>query len=98
MVCAVIVRRHEGVQSYLVLDDHPREFLRHVGFLEEFSVRIWLGSLDPVDAQEEWAEMLGEDPYDGTYSIIDSRHRDFVADRAFWDALPEERQRQEPSA
>ena len=32
MVCAIIVRRHDGVQSYLILDDNPREMLRHVGF------------------------------------------------------------------
>ena len=34
MACPIIIRRHEGVQSYLVLDDNPRELLRHVGFAE----------------------------------------------------------------
>ena len=62
MACPIIIRRHEGVQSYLVLDDNPRELLRHVGFAEPFSVRPWLGSVDPEDALEEWAEMLAEDP------------------------------------
>ena len=62
MACPIIIRRHEGVQSYLVLDDNPRELLRHVGFAEPFSIRPWLGSVDPQDAREEWAEMLAEDP------------------------------------
>jgi len=62
MACPIIIRRHEGFQSYLVLDDNPRELLRHVGFADQFSVRPWLGSLDPHDAREEWAEMLAEDP------------------------------------
>ena len=47
MACPIIIRRHEGVQSYLVLDDNPRELLRHVGFAEPFSVRPWLGSRGP---------------------------------------------------
>ena len=34
MACPIIIRRHEGFQSYLVLDDNPRELLRHVGFAE----------------------------------------------------------------
>jgi hypothetical protein len=80
----VIVRKHEGVQSYLVLDDHPRELLRHVGFYQEFSIRTWYGSLDAADAREEWAEMLGEDPYDGSYLIVESTFRDFVADAPLW--------------
>ena len=32
MACPIIIRYHDGVQSYLVLDDNPRELLRHVGF------------------------------------------------------------------
>ena len=62
MICPIIIRCHEGVQSYLVLDDNPRELLRHVGFNEQYSIRPWLGSVDPEDALDEWAEMLAEDP------------------------------------
>ena len=47
MACPIIIRYHEGVQSYLVLDDNPRELLRHVGFAEPFSMRPWLGSRGP---------------------------------------------------
>ena len=47
MTCAIIIRHHDGVQSYLVLDDNPRELLCHVGFNEPFSVRPWLGSRTP---------------------------------------------------
>ena len=54
MACSIVIRRHEGFQSYLVLDDNPRELLRHVGFADQFSVRPWLGSIDPQDALEEW--------------------------------------------
>ncbi len=82
MACAIIIRRHDGTQSYLVLDDHPRELLRHVGFQEEYSMRPWLGSLDPVDAMEEWAEMLGEDL--DNYLITDEDHRDYCLDRPAW--------------
>ncbi len=82
MPCAIIIRRHDGVQSYLLLNDHPRELLRHVGFQEEFSVRPWIGSLDPVDAMEEWAEMLGEDL--DNYLVADEDHRDFCLDRPYW--------------
>ncbi len=85
MAFKVVVRRHDGVQSYLVLDDKPRELLRHVGFYEEFSVRTWYGSVEADDAREEWAEMLGEDPYDGSYLIVDSTFREFVADVHLWD-------------
>lgn len=84
MACAVIVRRHEGVQSYLVLDDNPREMLRHTGFIKEFSIRSWRGSVTADDAQEEWAEMLGEDPFDGTYGIIDSDNWGFCTDLPLW--------------
>jgi hypothetical protein len=83
MICPIIIRCHEGVQSYLVLDDNPRELLRHVGFAEPFSVRPWLGSLDPQDALEEWAEMLAEDPTN--YMVADSGHRDYCLDCSSWD-------------
>jgi hypothetical protein len=83
MVCPIIIRRHEGGQSYLVLDDNPRELLRHVGFAEKFSVRPWLGSLDPQDALTEWAEMLGEDPEN--YLIAEEDHQDYSLDRPDWD-------------
>jgi hypothetical protein len=85
MACPVIVRRHEGVQSYLVLDDNPREMLRHTGFIKEFSIRTWRGSSAPDEAQEEWAEMMGEDPFGGTYQIIDSNQWEFVTDSCLWD-------------
>jgi hypothetical protein len=84
MACVVIVRRHNGVQSYLILDDNPREMLRHVGFIKEFSIRSWTGSLEPDEAQEEWAEMLGEDAFDGTYGIIDSNNWEFCTDLPLW--------------
>ncbi len=85
MACPVIIRWHDGFQSYLVLDANPRELLRHPGFREEFSVRPWHGSLDPVDAQEEWAEMLGEDL--DNYLIIDSEHREYCQDSPCWDNI-----------
>jgi len=83
MVCPIIIRHHEGVQSYLVLDDNPRELLCHVGFNDPLSVRPWLGSVDPMDAREEWAEMLAEDP--DNYLIADSDHNVYRTERAFWD-------------
>jgi hypothetical protein len=46
-------------------------------------MRPWLGSQDPLDAREEWAEMLGEDP--DNYFITDADHRDYQNDRANWD-------------
>ncbi len=85
MAYPVIIRRHDGFQSYLVLDDHPRELLRHPAFQEEYSVRPWLGSLDPHDALEEWAEMLAEDPEN--YLITDSEHREYCAESSFWDNI-----------
>ena len=85
MACPIIIRYHEGVQSYLVLDDNPRELLRHVGFADQFSVRPWLGSLDPLDAMEEWCEMLAEDP--DNYSIADEENPDFCLERSFWDGI-----------
>jgi hypothetical protein len=85
MACEVIVRRHNGVQSYLVLDDNPRELLRHVGFVKEFSIRTWRGSLGPDEAQEEWAEMMGEDPFEGIYQITDSNNWEFITDAGLWD-------------
>ncbi len=83
MACSIIVRRHDGFQSYLVLDENPREMLRHWGFPEEFSMRPWLGSTDPMDAMEEWAEMLGEDLE--AYFITDEENRDFCLERSNWD-------------
>jgi len=86
MACAIVIRYHDGFQSYLVLDeDNPRELLRHWGFKEEFSARPWLGSLDPVDALEEWAEMLGEDPLN--YQIADENNQVFSLERSFWDGV-----------
>jgi hypothetical protein len=35
MAYPVIIRNAFGYLSYLVLDDHPRELLRHPGFQEE---------------------------------------------------------------
>ena len=84
MACPIIIRRHDGVQSYLVLDDKPRELLRHVGFAEPFSIRPWLGSVDPEEAREEWAEMLAEDP--DYYIVTDADHRDYCLERSCWDA------------
>ncbi len=84
MACPVIIRRHDGFQSYLVLDAaNPRELLRHWGFKDEFEIRPWLGSLDPVDAMEEWCLMLAEDPE--CYSITDEENRDYCLDRSFWE-------------
>jgi hypothetical protein len=83
MACPVIIRNTYGYYSYLVLDDHPRELLRHPGFQEEYSIRPWLGSTDPMDALEEWAEMLGEDI--DYYRIADSDNRDFCCDLSSWD-------------
>jgi hypothetical protein len=81
MACAIIVRRHNGVQSYLVLDANPREMLCHVGFVKEFSIRTWGWSLAPDEAQEELAEMMGEDLFDGTYQIVDSNDWGFITDQ-----------------
>jgi hypothetical protein len=83
MACPIIIRHHDGVQSYLVLDDNPRELLRHVGFDEPFSIRPWLGSVDPEDARAEWAEMLAEDP--DNYLIADEDHQVYCLERSFWD-------------
>ena len=83
MACPVIIRNTYGHLSYLVLDDHPMELLRHPGFQEEYSIRPWLGSTDPVDAREEWAEMLAEDL--DCYRIVDSDNRVYVNDLHCWD-------------
>ena len=83
MACPIIIRRHDGIQSYLVLDEKPREMLRHYGFVDEFSLRPWLGSTDPESAMEEWTEMLAEDP--ANFVITDAEHRDFCLDRPSWD-------------
>ena len=85
MACPIIIRHHEGVQSYLVLDDNPRELLRHVGFAEPFSIRPWLGSVDPEEAREEWAEMLAEDL--DNYLIADENHSVYGMERSFWDHI-----------
>ncbi|MHB9073764.1 MAG: hypothetical protein ACYC6G_09580 [Desulfobaccales bacterium] len=83
MVCPIIIRRHDSVQSYLVLDDNPRELLGHVGFAEPFSVRPWLGSTNPLNALEEWAEMLAEDP--DNYFVTDAGRQDYCLDCSLWD-------------
>jgi hypothetical protein len=85
MASPIIIRRHDGVQSYLVLDDNPRELLHHVGFAEPFSIRPWLGSLDPLDALEEWVEMLAEDP--DNYLIADEDNQVYCLERSFWDQI-----------
>lgn len=81
----VIIRRHDGVQSYLVLDDHPRELLRHRGFQREFEIRRWIGSIDPSEALEQWAEMMGEEPFEGIYLVITSEHWEYQSDKSLWD-------------
>jgi hypothetical protein len=83
MAYPIIIRHHDGVQSYLVLDDNPRELLRHVGFNETFSVRPWLGSVDPDDARADWAEMLAEDP--DNYLIADEDNQVYCLERSGWD-------------
>jgi hypothetical protein len=83
MAYAVIIRRQTGYLSYLVLDDHPRELLRHPGFQEEYSIRVWLGSTDPVDAREEWSEMLAEDI--AFYDIVDENNWEYCTERSQWD-------------
>lgn len=83
MAYPVIIRKHMDVQSYLVLDDNPRELLRHPGFQEEYSIRPWLGSIDPVDAREEWAEMLAEDI--DFYLIVDEDNWEYRQDISQWD-------------
>jgi hypothetical protein len=85
MANPVIIRRHDGSQSYLVLDDRPRELLFHWGFKEAYSVRPWLGSVDPVDALEEWAEMLAEDPLD--YLIADEDNWEYRQELHHWTEL-----------
>ena len=85
MAYAVIIRHFLGTQSYLVLDDNPRELLCHPGFQEEYSQRPWLGSIEPDEAREEWAEMLGEDLI--YYQLTDSDHQGYQAERQFWEAL-----------
>jgi len=83
MACPIIIRFHEGVQSYLVLDDNPRELLRHVGFSESYSIRPWLGSVDPDDARADWAAMLAEDQDD--YLITDEDYQSYCQERSDWD-------------
>ena len=83
MACPIIIRYHEGVQSYLVLDDNPRELLRHVGFNEPYSIRPWMGRVDPDDARADWAEMLAEDP--DNYLITDDANHVYSLERLEWD-------------
>jgi hypothetical protein len=65
--------------------------LRHVGFIKEFSIRTWRGSSEPDEAQEEWAELMGEDPFDDAYGIIDSNNWAFCTDLPLWDkCLPDQ--------
>ncbi len=86
MACPVIVRRHDGFRSYLVLDENnPRELLFHSGFQESFSIRPWLGFLDPLEAMEQWAEMLAEDLEN--YSLIDEDNWEYRQDCHCWDSL-----------
>jgi hypothetical protein len=85
MACPIVVRCHEGVQSYLVLDDNPRELLRHIGFAEPLSVRPWLGSTDPHDAREEWAEMLAENL--DNYFVTDSENQDYRLECSSWEHI-----------
>ncbi len=83
MAYPVIVRRFMDVQCYLVLDDNPRELLRHPGFQEEYSVRPWVGSTDPAAAREEWAEMLAEDI--DFYLIVDEDNWEYRQELSQWD-------------
>jgi hypothetical protein len=84
MAWPIIIRKHHGFQSYLVLEEgNPRELLRHWGFKEEFSIHPWLGVLEPVAALEEWAETLEEDPE--FFIIADEDHFLYRQERAFWD-------------
>jgi len=83
MAVPIIIRRHDGFQSYLVLDANPRELLRHLGFQDEFEIRRWTGSTDPLDAMEEWAEMLAEEIEN--YLVTDDTHRDYILDCHLWD-------------
>jgi hypothetical protein len=84
LAAPVIIRRHDAVQSYLVLGENPRELLRHAGFADEFEVRPWCGSLDPLDALEEWAETMGEDSDTGLYLVTDEDNWEFKLDRDNW--------------
>lgn len=83
MAYAVIIRRFMDTQSYLVLDDNPRELLRHPGFQEEYSIRLWLGSTEAAAAREEWAEMLAEDI--DYYLIVDEDNWEYCQERSQWD-------------
>jgi len=79
----IIIRNNFGHLSYLILDDQPRELLRHPGFQDEFSMRAWRGSTDPTDAREEWAEMMDEDI--DFFLISDSDNWEFCHDLPCWD-------------
>ena len=83
MAYPVIIRQFMHVRCYLVLDDNPRELLRHPGFQEEYSIRPWLGSTDPADAREEWSEMLAEDI--DFYLIVDEDNLEYRQERSQWD-------------
>jgi hypothetical protein len=83
MAYPVIIRRFMDSQSYLVLDENPRELLRHPGFQEEYSIRPWLGPTDPEEARESWSEMLGEDI--DFYVIVDEDNWEYSHERSQWD-------------
>jgi hypothetical protein len=46
-------------------------------------VRPWLGSTDPEDAREEWAEMLAEDL--DFYVVADEENWEYRQDLSQWD-------------
>ena len=79
----VIIRRFMGFQSYLVLDENPRELLHHPGFQEEYSIRPWLGPTDPAEARESWSEMLAEDIE--FYVIVDEDNWEYRQELSQWD-------------
>ncbi len=84
MACPVIIRRHDGFQSYLVLDDNPG--VAAPSGLPGGILRAPLAGLPgPPDAREEWAEMLGEDP--DNYIVTDSDHREYCTERTCWDDI-----------
>jgi hypothetical protein len=53
-----------------------------VGFSEPYSIRPWLGSVDPDDARMEWAEMAAEDP--DNYLIADEGNPVYSSERSQW--------------
>ena len=84
MACPIIIRRHEGVQSYLVLDDNPRELLRHVGFTEPvFRAALaglpWTPRTPGRNGPKCWRRTRT------TIMITDADHRDYCLERSDWD-------------